>query len=98
MNRTWTAARATASGWGRAVIWPGGSPWIRRGVIVLLACAALGASVSVVAALLAIGAWHHFYFDRRSVPDLEAFARFAFPTIGHVYDTNGQPLIEFARE
>jgi penicillin-binding protein 1A len=80
------------------VIRSGRSPWIRRGVIVLLACVALGAVVSVGAALLAIGAWHHLYFDRRNVPDLEAFTRFEFPTIGHVYDTNGQPLIELARE
>jgi penicillin-binding protein 1A len=98
MSRMWTGAGATVFAWGSAVIPAGGSPWIRRGIMVLLAGAALGAAASVGAALLAIGAWHHLYFDRRNVPDLEAFTRFEFPTIGHVYDTNGQPLIELARE
>jgi len=98
MSRMWTGAGATAAAWGSAVIPSGGSPWIRRGVMVLLAGAVLAAAASVGAALLAIGAWHHLYFDRRNVPDLTAFTRFEFPTIGHVYDTNGQPLIELARE
>jgi hypothetical protein len=29
---------------------------------------------------------------------LEPFVRFDFPTIGHIYDTNGQPLMEMATE
>ena len=41
---------------------------------------------------------HHVYFDRTDLPDIGAFARFEFPTIGTVYDSNGQPLIELARE
>ena len=41
---------------------------------------------------------HYVYFDRTNLPDIEPFARFEFPAIGHVYDTNGQPLIELARE
>jgi hypothetical protein len=98
MSRMWTGAGATASAWGSAGIPSGGSPWIRRGVTVLLGGAALAAAASVGAALLAIGAWHHLYFGRRNLADLEAFTRFEFPTIGHVYDTNGQPLIELARE
>jgi penicillin-binding protein 1A len=65
---------------------------------VLLACSALAAATSVSAALLAITALHHLYFDRRNLPDLEAFAPLEFPTIGHIYDANGQPLIELARE
>ena len=32
------------------------------------------------------------------MPDIEPFARFEFPTIGTVYDTGGQPLIELAKE
>jgi len=32
------------------------------------------------------------------LPDIEAFARFEFPTIGAVYDAKGQPLIELAKE
>src|SRR6185369_6112129 len=38
------------------------------------------------------------YFDREDLPDLGPFTRFEFPSIGHVYDANGQPLIELARE
>jgi penicillin-binding protein 1A len=41
---------------------------------------------------------YNVYFDRTSLPDIEPFTRFEFPTIGHVYDANGQPLIEMARE
>jgi len=37
-------------------------------------------------------------FDRSNLPDLEAFSRFEFPTIGHIYDVNGRPLIEMASE
>jgi membrane peptidoglycan carboxypeptidase len=53
---------------------------------------------SVGAALFTIDALHHIYLDRRDLPDLGPFTRFEFPTIGHVYDANGQPLIELARE
>jgi penicillin-binding protein 1A len=50
-----------------------------------------------MAALVSIG-FYHVYFDRRGLPDIEAFARFEFPTIGTVYDANGQRLIELAKE
>jgi penicillin-binding protein 1A len=42
--------------------------------------------------------FYHIYLDRTKLPDLEPFVRFDFPTIGHVYDINGQPLIELATE
>jgi penicillin-binding protein 1A len=32
------------------------------------------------------------------LPDIGPFTRFEFPTIGHIYDANGQPLIELAKE
>ena len=51
----------------------------------------------IIAALVSIG-FYRVYFDRRDLPDIEAFARFEFPTIGTVYDANGQPLIELAKE
>jgi len=41
---------------------------------------------------------HHVYLDRTNLPDIGPFARFEFPAIGHVYDINGQPLIELAKE
>jgi penicillin-binding protein 1A len=64
----------------------------------LLTCAAIGAVASVGAALFTLDALHHIYLGRRNLPDLGPFTRFEFPTIGHVYDANGQPLIELARE
>jgi penicillin-binding protein 1A len=64
----------------------------QRGVVRLLICTTV-----ITAALVAAG-FYHVYFDRTNLPDIEPFTRFEFPTIGHVYDTNGQPLIEMARE
>jgi penicillin-binding protein 1A len=40
----------------------------------------------------------HIYFDRTNLPDIEPLTRFEFSTIGHIYDANGQPLMEMARE
>lgn len=42
--------------------------------------------------------FHHIYFDRTDLPDIEPFARFEFPAIGCIYDANGLPIIEMARE
>ena len=64
----------------------------KRGIITLLVCTTV-----ITAALVAVG-FHHIYFDRTNLPDIGPFARFEFPTIGHVYDANDQPLIEMARE
>src|SRR5580704_5537753 len=69
-----------------------------RGVVVLLVSAVMVAALSVGVALFAVGAAYHIYLDRRNLPDLGRFTRFEFPTIGHVYDANGQPLAELARE
>jgi penicillin-binding protein 1A len=93
-----TSAVERASAPGSHVIRSDVSPWTHRGAIALVACAALAAFAWVCAAGLAIGALHHLYFDRHNLPNLDAFTRFEFPTIGHVYDANGQPLIELARE
>ena len=57
---------------------------------------AIGATV-FTAALITVGI-HYVYFDRTALPEIEPFARFEFPTIGTVYDANGLPLIELARE
>ena len=54
-------------------------------------------ATAIMAALISIG-FYHVYFDRSDLPDIDAFARFEFPTIGTVYDANGQPLIELAKE
>ena len=64
----------------------------KRGIVYLLVCTTV-----ITAALVAVG-FHHIYFDRTNLPDIGPFARFEFPTIGHVYDANDQPLIEVARQ
>jgi penicillin-binding protein 1A len=64
-----------------------------RGVNVRLAIAA-----SVGATLLTVSLVHHLYVDRRNLPDLGPFTRFELSTIGHIYDTSGQPLIQLAWE
>jgi penicillin-binding protein 1A len=64
----------------------------KRGIVYLLV------STTVITAVPAAVGFHHIYFDRTNLPDIEPFTRFEFPTIGHVYDANGQPLIEMARE
>jgi membrane peptidoglycan carboxypeptidase len=58
---------------------------------------ATGTAATMVALVLLAGLCY-VYFDRTNLPDIEPFARFEFPAIGHVYDTNGQPLIELAKE
>jgi hypothetical protein len=90
MIRSSTSAAAAASAQGSPLIRSGGSPW-SRGVIVLLTCAVVVGAASVGAALSTMSALHYVYFDRENLPNLGPFTRFEFPTIGHVYDTNGQP-------
>jgi penicillin-binding protein 1A len=58
----------------------------------------IAAVASAVGILLAAVEFHHVYFSRADLPDLGPLIRFEFPTIGHVYDANGKPLIELARE
>jgi penicillin-binding protein 1A len=51
------------------------------------------------ASLVGLGALvHHVYFDRDELPVLEPFIRFDLPTVGRVYDANGEVLLELARE
>ena len=66
-------------------------PWRRSAISVLL-------STTILAATLVAGGMYYVYFDRTHLPDLEAFSRFELPTIGHVYDVNGRPLVEMASE
>ena len=86
-------------------------PWLRRLRVRALAGARRIRSVrwrravlnhviyttAIMAALVSIG-FYHVYFDRSDLPDIGAFVRFEFPTIGTVYDANGQPLMELAKE
>lgn len=66
-------------------------PW-QAGFAGLLLC------VTVIAAALSAAAMHHIYFDRTNLPDLASFTRFEFPSIGHIYDAHGQPLVELATQ
>lgn len=75
----------------------GSSPWT-WGAIVKTACAAIVIVGFLGATLFTMGELHHIYLGRHGLPDLGPFTRFEFPTIGHVYDANGEPLIELARE
>jgi penicillin-binding protein 1A len=64
----------------------------RRSVARVFLCTTALASILVGFGL------YHIYLDRTNLPDLEPFVRFDFPTIGHIYDSNGQPLMEMATE
>lgn len=66
-------------------------PW-HRGVGHLLVFAMV-----IGCTIIAMGLFH-IYFDRTNLPDIEPFTRFEFSTIGHIYDANGQLLMEMARE
>src|SRR5438105_3046091 len=44
------------------------------------------------------GLVHHIYFDRRLLPDLEAFIRFDVDATGRIHDARGEVLVELARE
>ena len=58
----------------------------------LLLCTTL-----ITATVVGIG-FYRIYLDRTDLPDLGPFVRFDFPAIGHIYDTNGLPLMEVATE
>ena len=77
-----------------SVVW--GIRSIRLGKLRWLVYPIMCTSV-ITAALVAVGLYY-IYFDRTDLPDIRPFARFEFPAIGCVYDANGRPLIELARE
>src|SRR4030066_1211825 len=64
----------------------------KRGVLYLF----IG-TIFIATALVAVG-FHHVHFDRTNLPDIGPSLRFEFPPVGHIYDANGQPLIELAKE
>src|SRR3989337_1641248 len=64
----------------------------KRGVLYLF----IG-TIFITTALVAVG-FHHVYFDRTNLPDIGSFTRFELPTIGPIYEPDGQPLIELAKE
>jgi penicillin-binding protein 1A len=70
----------------------------RGGVIAVVTCGLLGGVALLSVTLVGLGVWYRVYFDHQNVPDLGMLVRFEFPTIGRVYDANGEPLIALARE
>ena len=60
-----------------------------------LQIASLLAAIPIALVLCAMA---YVSFDRRDLPDLEAFIRFEPPTMGHIFDANGRVLIELGRE
>ena len=69
-----------------------GLRWAARSVI-----GTVGVVVVIVTLVIFMGL-HYVYFNRTNLPDIGPFVRYEFPAIGHVYDTNGQPLIELTTE
>jgi len=62
-------------------------------------CAALFLLGTILlAATLVVAGIQYVYYNRNNLPDLRAFSRFDFPSVGHIYDVNDQPFIEMASE
>ncbi|MGA9109607.1 MAG: transglycosylase domain-containing protein [Smithella sp.] len=72
-------------------IYSGRLSWNSGVVRLLIIAMVIGSTI------IAMGLFH-IYFDGTNLPDIEPFTRFEFPAIGHIYDANGQPLMEMARE
>jgi len=58
----------------------------------------IAAAIAAFPLVITILLLFYINLDRSDLPDLDAFIRFEPPTIGHVYDAQGQVLIELARE
>jgi membrane carboxypeptidase/penicillin-binding protein len=71
---------------------------VRRHPVVVWIVTAIAAGAAVVVLMPAVLVARHVHGDRTNLPDPGLFERFEFLAIGHVYDTNGIPLIQFARE
>jgi len=71
---------------------------VRRHPVAAWVTAGCVATVSVLAVLPIVLVAMHVYGDRDNLPDPGPFERFEFLTIGHVYDANGESLIQLARE
>jgi penicillin-binding protein 1A len=73
------------------------STWMRsfapRHVLLRATAAVLLLPVIGGAALL-----QHVKYDRADLPEMEPLVRFEPPTIGHLYDSRGEVLLELARE
>jgi penicillin-binding protein 1A len=75
-----------------------GARRVSRARVVIWAAAITIGAASIAAISVLAGALLYLYVDRTNLPDLGPFTRFELPTIGHIYDVNGQSLVELARE
>ena len=66
-------------------------PW-KWGAVIVLICVMMFTTVLVVAGI------QYVCYNRNNLPDLHAFSRFDFPTVGNIYDVNGRSLVEMASE
>jgi penicillin-binding protein 1A len=72
--------------------------FVRAHAVLAWCVAATAACIGLVAAVPVALVAYHVYRDDSNLPDAGPFGRFEFMAIGHVYDVNGQPLIQLARE
>jgi penicillin-binding protein 1A len=56
------------------------------------------AGIALVPMIFAVFTAFYVNFNRTNLPDLDGFIRFEPPTMGRIYDANGQVLIELGRE
>src|SRR4051812_30119946 len=54
-------------------------------------------TAAIICVLVLSFGLHYIYFDRSGLPDIEPLINFEFPIDGHIYDVNGQPLIDLAK-
>jgi len=56
------------------------------------------AGIALIPAVFAAFTAFYVNFNRTNLPDLQGFIRFEPPAMGHIYDANGNVLIELGRE
>ena len=56
------------------------------------------AGITLVPVILAVLTVLYVNFDRSNLPDLDGFMLFEPPTMGHIYDANGQVIIELGKQ
>ena len=71
---------------------------VRRHAVIGWIVTGIAAAAAIVVVVPVVLVAQHVYGDRTNLPDPGPLERFEFLAIGHVYDANGIPLIELARE
>ena len=71
---------------------------VRRHAVIGWIATGIAAAAAIVVVVPVVLVAQHVYGDRTNLPDPGPLERFEFLAIGHVYDANGAPLIQLARE